>query len=100
MIVGVVILYRLELVEETAVYITVAAVRCTKKGKRTGGAFNFLIPAVYDHRSNGYIPVPNEKVYNIEDDEYFNSIFDFVKKKFGCSYRQTKLLKVKDMNEL
>lgn len=97
--VSVVILYRFEKVEDTPIFVTVAAVRCRRKGKITGGVFNFLIPAKYDYRSNGYEPDLTEQVYNMEEDTYWESIFDFVSKRFGCTYSQTKLLKVKDINQ-
>lgn len=67
----VVILYRLEKVENTPVYIVVAGVSLIKKGKRTGGAFHFLIPAVYDVRENGYRPDSSETILCMDDDKYY-----------------------------
>lgn len=83
---------------ETPVYIVVAGVSLIKKGKRTGGAFHFLIPAVYDVRENGYRPNSSETILCMDDDKYYDSILQFVSKKYGVQYKQTKVLKIKDIN--
>lgn len=94
----VVILYRFEKIDDTPVYIAVAGVSIIRKGKKTGGAFHFLLPAVYDHRENGYIPNTREKVLCMEDEEYYESISHFVDKRFKVSWKYIKVLKIKDIN--
>lgn len=93
--VSVVILYRLEKVDGTAVFVTVAAVRRIRKGKRSGRVHHFLLPAVFDFR-NGYSPDVSERVYNTDEDTYWDSIFDFVRHRYKCTFEQTKLLLVKE----
>ena len=93
----VVILYRLTKVEDTAVFVTVVGVSYVRKGKRTGGAFHFLLPAVYDVRSNDYIPDISQRILCTEDDKYYNSISQCIYRKFGVGFKHTKVLKIKDM---
>lgn len=91
------LLYEFREIEKTPIYILTAVVRLRRNGKFISGVFHFLIPAVWDMRDNAYSPDLNEKIYSLEEEEYYVSVQDFLRQKYRVPFNRTKLLKIKEI---
>lgn len=92
----VVLLYEFREIEKTPVYILTAVARLRRNGKFISGVFHFLIPAVWDIR-DAYSPDLSEKIYSLEEEEYYLSVQDFLRQKYRVPFDRTKLLKIKEI---
>lgn len=90
------LLYEFREIEKTPIYILIAVVRLRRNGKFISGVFHFLIPAVWDIR-DAYSPDLSEKIYSLEEEEYYVSVQDFLQQKYRVSFDRTKLLKIKEI---
>lgn len=48
-------------------------------------------------RDNAYSPDLNEKIYSLEEEEYYLSVQDFLRQKYRVPFDSTKLLKIKEI---
>lgn len=94
--VQVVILYELLPFDDVKAYKLIVAARTRRRGKRVGGKYIFLLPAKYDTFSNDFQPDVSQEAYCVDDDRYYQSVEEFVCKTFGCSPKETELLKIKN----
>jgi hypothetical protein len=90
------LLYEFREIEKTPIYILTAVVRLRRNGKFISGVFHFLIPAVWDIR-DAYSPDLSEKIYSLEEEEYYVSVQDFLRQKYRVPFDRTKLLKIKEI---